>query len=178
MAAYVQEMMMYGSRTRPVADVVAEAMEAEDASVVNNYVMYLLAHACDTQDALLRRRCDEIRRAHGWRPFAGPPASENNLPRHAQDSDGGCPACLSTPKARELWRMAIAAGWVDEQLQPKLSRTDAALLAGRMAELLGIEGWKPFEQLWRRQNMRVDFCKGNGKQSASDFLGALNAKLR
>ena len=168
--------MYFGTRIRPVADVVAEAMEAEDASVVNNYVTFLLAHAFDTQDAVLRRQCNEIRRAHGWRPFAGPPASENNLPRPGRGE--GVPTCLATPEARELWRKAQVAGWVDEQLQPRLSRSDAALLAGRMAELLGIEGWRPFEQLWRRQNMRVDYSKGNGKQSASDFIGALNKKLR
>lgn len=177
MAQYVQDMMYLGTRIRPVADVVAEATEAEDASVVNHYVTYLLAHAFDTQDALLRRQCNEIRRAHGWRPFVGPPASENNLPRRGQN-DGGVPPCLDTPEARELWRKAQAAGWVDEQLQPRLSRSDAALLAGRMADLLGIEGWQPFEQLWKRRNMRVDFSKGNGKQSASDFLDALKRKLR
>lgn len=51
-----------------------------------------------------------------------------------------------------------------------LSRSDAALLAGRIAEILNIEGWKPFEQLWNRKNMRQDFLKAMGKKEASGFL--------
>ena len=65
-----------------------------------------------------------------------------------------------------------------EQLQPLLSRSDAALLAGRIAEILNIEGWKPFEQLWNRKNMRQDYCKAMGKKEASELLDALKKKLR
>lgn len=59
-----------------------------------------------------------------------------------------------------------------------LSRSDAALLAVRIAEILDIEGWKPFEQLWNRKNMRQDFLKAMGKKEASGFLDALKKKLR
>ena len=88
------------------------------------------------------------------------------------------PPLLDTPRARELWQQAMAQGWVDEQLRPQLSRSDAALLAARIAEMLGIEGWKPFEQLWNRKNMRQDYCKAMGKKEASGFLDALKKKLR
>jgi len=88
------------------------------------------------------------------------------------------PPLLDTPRAQELWQKAIAEGWVTEQLQPLLSRSDAALLAGRIAEILGIEGWKPFEQLWNRKNMRQDYCKAMGKKEASELLDALKKKLR
>ena len=88
------------------------------------------------------------------------------------------PPLLDTPRAQELWQKAIAEGWVTEQLQPLLSRSDAALLAGRIAEILNIEGWKPFEQLWNRKNMRQDYCKAMGKKEASGFLDALKKKLR
>ena len=84
---------------------------------------------------------------------------------------------LDTPRARELWQQAMAHGWVNEQWQPLLSRTDAALLAARIAEILDIEGWKPFEQLWNRKNMRQDYCKAMGKKEASGFLDALKKKL-
>lgn len=88
------------------------------------------------------------------------------------------PSVLDTPHARELWQKAIAQGWVDEQLQPLLSRSDAALLAARMGQVLGIEGWKPFEQIWNRKNMRQDYCKAMGKKEASELLDALKKKLR
>lgn len=78
---YKVSMMYYGSHLRPVEEVVSEAMEAEDFSVVNHYLTYLLAHACDTQDYRLRRQCDLIKTAHGRPPFKGSPASSNNLPQ-------------------------------------------------------------------------------------------------
>ena len=88
------------------------------------------------------------------------------------------PPLLDTPRARELWQKAIAQGWVDEQLQPLLSRSDAALLAARMGQVLGIEGWKPFEHIWNRRNMRQDYLRGIGKKEASELLDALKKKLR
>ncbi len=95
-----------------------------------------------------------------------------------QEAPPEVPPLLDTPRARELWQKAIAEGWVNEQLQPLLSRSDAALLAGRIAEILNVEGWKPFEQLWNRKNMRQDYCKAMGKKEASELLDALKKKLR
>ena len=87
------------------------------------------------------------------------------------------PPLLDTPRAHELWQQAMAQGWVNEQFRPLLSRSDAALLAARIAKILDIEGWKPFEQLWNRKNMRQDYCKAMGKKEASGFLDALKKKL-
>ena len=57
-----------------------------------------------------------------------------------------------------LWKKAQAAGWIDDNYQPLLSRTQAALLADAMAERLGIkEKWKVFEGLWNRKYMRSDY---------------------
>lgn len=95
-----------------------------------------------------------------------------------QEAPAEVPPLLDTPRARELWQKAMAEGWVNEQLQPQLSRSDAALLAGRIAEILDIEGWKLFEQLWNRKNMRQDYCKAMGKKEASELLDALKKKLR
>ena len=39
--SYKVSMMYYGSRLRPVEEVVSEAMEAEDFSVVNHYWLML-----------------------------------------------------------------------------------------------------------------------------------------
>ena len=89
------------------------------------------------------------------------------------------PACLRTEAANELWEVAQEEGWVDEDLQPKgLSRPDAALLAARIAKVLGIEGWVPFEQLWHRQNMRCDYNKSQYNQKTEDFEKKLKRKLQ
>ncbi len=44
------------------------------------------------------------------------------------------PASLCTEQAMVLWRKAQAAGWIDDNYQPLLSRTQAALLANYMAD--------------------------------------------
>lgn len=89
------------------------------------------------------------------------------------------PACLKTEEANDLWEIAKEEDWVDEDLQPKgLSRPDAALLAARMAKVLGIEGWVPFEQLWHRQNMRQDYNKSQYNQKTDEFEKELKRKLK
>ena len=68
------------------------------------------------------------------------------------------PELLATEKAMALWRKAQQAGWIDENYQPKISRTQAAMLADAMAERLKIENkWKVFETLWKRKYMRSDY---------------------
>ncbi|WP_294749048.1 hypothetical protein [uncultured Prevotella sp.] len=66
---------------------------------------------------------------------------------------GDLPKELATDKAMELWKKAQEAGYVDDNYQPLISRTQAALLADTMAERLSIkEKWKMFEGLWNRRN--------------------------
>ena len=89
------------------------------------------------------------------------------------------PECLRTQEANELWEIAKEEGWVDENLQPKgLSRADAALLAARLGKVLGIEGWKPFERLWHRQNMRQDYSRTQYNQKTEEFEKKLKRKLQ
>ena len=58
----------------------------------------------------------------------------------------------------ELWEKAQEAGLVDNDGQPTVSRTEAALLANELAERLNIaHKWKMFEALWHRNNMRGDY---------------------
>lgn len=58
----------------------------------------------------------------------------------------------------ELWEKVREAGLVDEDGQPTVSRTEAALLADELAERLDISHkWKLFETLWHRNNMRGDY---------------------
>ena len=59
------------------------------------------------------------------------------------DAKSQLPEELRTEEAMKLWKIAQDAGYVDENFQPLISRTQAALLALVMAERLDIrEKWK------------------------------------
>ena len=84
------------------------------------------------------------------------------------------PDVLATDEAMALWRKAQAAGWIDANYQPLLSRTQAALLADAMAERLGIkEKWKVFEVLWHRKYMYHDYYRAMEQQQSLDFQDTL-----
>ena len=84
------------------------------------------------------------------------------------------PPSLCTEQAMALWRKAQAAGWIDDNYQPLLSRTQAALLADAMAERLGIkEKWKVFEGLWNRKYMRSDYNLALTRKRTLDFQDEL-----
>ena len=83
---------------------------------------------------------------------------------------GELPEVLRVDKAMVLWRKAQDAGYVDDNYQPLISRTQAALLADAMAERLGIkEKWKVFEGLWNRKNMYRDYYKALNLQQSLAF---------
>lgn len=84
------------------------------------------------------------------------------------------PEVLRTEEAMLLWQKAQQAGYIDNNYQPKLSRTQAALLVDAMAEKLGIrEKWKVFEQLWNRKNIRSDYNDALCQRKALDFQNEL-----
>jgi hypothetical protein len=73
-----------------------------------------------------------------------------------------------------LWRKAQQAGWIDENYQPTISRTQAAMLADAMAERLKIKDkWKVFEALWQRKYMRSDYNLAFTRKSTLDFQDEL-----
>ena len=80
------------------------------------------------------------------------------------------PAALCTEQVMALWRKAQAAGWIDDNYQPLLSRTQAALLANYMADKLGInDKWKIFEAFWNRKYMSSDYNLALNQQQSLDF---------
>ena len=94
--------------------------------------------------------------------------------RKAEGKGTILPEALSTEEAMALWEKAQEAGYVDEHYQPKISRTQAALLADAMAKRLGIkEKWKVFEALWNRRNMYRDYQDALDQRQSSDFLDIL-----
>ena len=87
---------------------------------------------------------------------------------------GDLPEVLATEEALALWEKARAAGYVDDNYQPLISRTQAALLADAMAERLGIkEKWKVFEGLWHRKYMYHDYYRAMEQQQSLDFQDTL-----
>ena len=89
------------------------------------------------------------------------------------------PEALSTEAAMALWEKAREAGYVDENYQPLLSRSQSALLADEMAERLGIrEKWKVFETLWQRKNMYRDYYKALNLQQSLTFQDKIKRLFR
>ena len=77
-----------------------------------------------------------------------------------------------------LWELAQAAGYVDEDYQPLLSRTQSALLADWLSVLTGIQNkWKTFEELWNRRNMRSDYNLALTQRQSLDFQDELKKTL-
>ena len=84
------------------------------------------------------------------------------------------PKVLATDEAMALWRKAQDAGYVDDNYQPLISRTQAALLADAMAVRLAIkEKWKVFESLWNRKYMRSDYNLALTRKGSLDFQDEL-----
>lgn len=76
------------------------------------------------------------------------------------------------------WRKVKAAGLVDENNQPTVSRPEAALMADALAKRIGIDNkWKLFEQLWQRNNMRNDFNTALEQKKSLDFQERLKIIL-
>ena len=88
------------------------------------------------------------------------------------------PEVLRSEAAMVLWKKAQDAGYVDDNFQPLISRTQAALLADAMAERLGIrEKWKVFENLWGRKYMRSDYNLALTRKQSLDFQDELKRVL-
>ena len=88
------------------------------------------------------------------------------------------PDVLSTEKAMELWHKVQQAGYVDNNYQPLISRTQAALMADAMAEQLGIrEKWKVFGGLWNRTKMYKDYYQAVEQKQFLPFMNKLKQIL-
>ena len=88
------------------------------------------------------------------------------------------PDVLATDGAMTLWKKAQAAGWVDANYQPLISRTQSALLADAIAEKLGIrQKWKTFEMLWNRKNMYRDYYQAQDQRKTLFFQDEIKKVL-
>ena len=88
------------------------------------------------------------------------------------------PPSLSTDKAMALWKKAQDAGYVDENYQPLISRTQAAILANTIARILGLKPkWKLFEILWNRRDMYHDYYQALNQKQSLEFQDKLKELL-
>ena len=102
----------------------------------------------------------------------GPPC----LGREKAKERPALPDVLCTEEAMALWEKVQRAGYVDDNYQPLISRTQSALLADAMAERLGIrEKWKVFETLWNRKYMRSDYNLALTRKQSLDFQDELKS---
>ena len=88
------------------------------------------------------------------------------------------PPSLSTDEAMALWKKAQDAGYVDENYQPLISRTQAAILANTIARILGLKPkWKLFEILWNRRDMYHDYYQALNQKQSLEFQDKLKELL-
>ena len=107
------------------------------------------------------------------------PVAFPNLGREKGVEWPALPDVLRTEEAMALWEKVQKAGYVDENFQPQISRTQSALLADAMAERLGIrEKWKVFEALWNRKNMYRDYYKALNLQQSLTFQDKIKRLFR
>ena len=106
-------------------------------------------------------------------------ADKSQKPKPASSSTNEPPQLpepLATDEAMVLWRKAQQAGLVDENFQPKISRTKAAMMAHAMAAKLGIHNkWKVFETFWHRQNMYQDYYDAVNQQQSFEVEDSLKS---
>jgi len=83
----------------------------------------------------------------------------------------GMPAELCTPAAMRLWRIAQDQGWVDENLQPTMSLTKAAILASVIADELKLKPrWLPFETWWQITDLPTRLARAQCYKHYCDTL--------
>ena len=101
-------------------------------------------------------------------------AASLKMGQRAADDMGDDHSLHEVLAGSELWQKAREAGFVGDDGQPTVSRTEAALLADFLAERLGIaQKWKFFEELWHRNNMRGDYNKALEQKKSLEFQDRL-----
>ena len=102
-----------------------------------------------------------------------------NPPKGKGNGTENLPEALCTEEAMVLWEKAQTAGYVDDNYQPTISRTQSALLADEIADRLEIkEKWKAFETLWNRRNMYRDYHDAHDQRQSLKFQDKLKELFR
>ena len=100
--------------------------------------------------------------------------AEENVEERAEEEN----KTLSLVTTSVEWRVLQERGWMDAAGQPKVTRSEAAVMASEVAQRLGIENkWQVFEQLWGRTNMSRDMQRAMGQRKTLDFIDELKKCL-
>jgi hypothetical protein len=112
----------------------------------------------------------------GTQIFGTDPSKKSKPDSSTINEPSQLPAPLATDEAMTLWKKAQEAGYVDDNYQPLISRTKAAMMANAMAVRLGLRTkWKLFETLWHRQNMYQDYYDAVNQQQSLDLQDRLDS---
>lgn len=80
------------------------------------------------------------------------------------------PKKLSSPRAQELWRELYKVGYVDNRCITTRSRTESAIMAKEMADMLGLKQyWNEFSKLWQMSNLKSAYSKCHDTQTGWNF---------
>lgn len=89
------------------------------------------------------------------------------------------PPALDTPKARSLLAKAQAAGWLDDTLKPRCSKTMAALIASEMGRILHLDPrWPPFEELWQMKRLSRTYSDATYQVRTNQRIDDIRNALR
>ena len=106
------------------------------------------------------------------------PSTKRERKKGGEEQEVVLPDVLATEQAMALWKKVRQAGYVDDNYQPLLSRTQVALLADAMAQRLGIRHkWKTFETLWNRKYMYRDYYEAQDLRISLSFQDELRKLL-
>ena len=141
-----------------------EQLHQADYKVLGSIVLNVYKEGCQHVDRVENQYIG---------PHTGPPPKEGGKGKMP------LPEALASEEAMALWEKMQAAGYIDEDFQPLLSRSQSALLADAMAERLGIkEKWMVFETLWQRKNMYRDYYKALYLQQSLTFQDKIKRLFR
>lgn len=191
-----EQMEGFNARLRGIESIIKQAMQKNTNLTLNFFLSSVGQHVERTDSAHVWMRKDDdmetqtfgskgdadgaqhvdsIQTQYFGMPHDASMQKKGNPVRH----ENNMPEVLRTPEAMVLWKKAQAAGYVDENYQPLLSRTQSALLADAMAVRLGIrEKWKAFETFWNRRNMYRDYYKALYLQQSLTFQDEIKNLFR
>ena len=138
-----------------------EQLHQADYKVLGSIVLNVYKEGCQHVDRVENQYIG---------PHTGPP------PKEGGERKMPLPEALASEEAMALWEKMQAAGYIDDDFQPTVSRSLSAIIADEMARQLGIkEKWKAFETLWHRRNMYRDYHDALDQRQSLQFRDTLKA---
>lgn len=104
--------------------------------------------------------------------------AEYQVPEQESESICQLPAELATPHAKKLWERLQAAGHMDENCQPRVSRTQMAVIAFYFSQAMAWEPrWTIFEKLWGKRSLHKDYETSLDQVKGQNFAQEIKSLL-